>query len=166
MDGGAWWAAVCGVAESDTTEQFHFQFSLSCLGEGNGNPLQCSCLENPRNGGVWWAAEYGVAQSQTRLKWLNSSSRIQSCIRSRWCQCHITLSRLCLWNGSTMGTVGRMCISRKGEWVRSFLLPRSSLWVNQQLCSLDELLQQLKLKIFSFFSYLVCFCSFYALLRL
>ena len=48
--------------------------SLSCIGEGNGNPLQCSCLENPRNSGVWWAAVYGVAQSQTRLKWLSSSS--------------------------------------------------------------------------------------------
>ena len=45
---------------------------LSCIGEGNGNPLQCSCLENPRDGGVWWAAVYGVAQSQTRLKWLSS----------------------------------------------------------------------------------------------
>ena len=48
--------------------------SLSCIGEGNGNPLQCSCLENPRDGGAWWAAVYGVAQSQTRLKWLSSSS--------------------------------------------------------------------------------------------
>ena len=52
------------------TEQLHFHFSLSCLGEGNGNPLQCSCLENPREGGTWWAAVYGVAQSQTRLKQL------------------------------------------------------------------------------------------------
>ena len=59
---------------SDTTERLHFHFSLSCIGEGNGNPLQCSCLENPRDGGAWWAAVYGVAQSQTRLKWLSSSS--------------------------------------------------------------------------------------------
>jgi len=51
-----------------------FNFSLSCFGEGNGNPLQCSCLENPRDGGAWWAAVYGVAQSQTRLKWLSSGS--------------------------------------------------------------------------------------------
>ena len=57
-----------------TTEQLHFHFSLSCIGEGNGNPLQCSCLENPRDGEAWWAAAYGVAQSQTRLKWLSSSS--------------------------------------------------------------------------------------------
>ena len=49
-------------------------FSLSCIGEGNGDPLQCSCLENPRDGGAWWAAVYGVAQSQTRLKRLSSSS--------------------------------------------------------------------------------------------
>ena len=53
---------------SDTTEQLHFHFSLSCIGEGNGNPLQCSCLENPRDGESWWAAIYGVAQSRTRLK--------------------------------------------------------------------------------------------------
>ena len=50
------------------TERLHFHFSLSCIGEGNGNPLQCSCLENPRDGGAWWAAVYGVAQSRTRLK--------------------------------------------------------------------------------------------------
>ena len=50
-------------------------FSLSCIGEGNGNPLQCSCLENRRDGGAWWAAVCGVAQSRTRLKWLSSSSR-------------------------------------------------------------------------------------------
>ena len=62
-----------GREESDTTERLHFHFSLSCIGEGNGNPLQCSCLENPRDGGAWWAAVYGVAQSQTRLKRLSSS---------------------------------------------------------------------------------------------
>ena len=64
-----------GREESDMTERLHFQFSLSCIGKGNGNPLQCSCLENPRDGGAWWAAVYGVAQSRTRLKQLSSSSR-------------------------------------------------------------------------------------------
>ena len=54
-----------GREELDTTELLHFDFSLSCTGEGNGNPLQCSCLENPRDGGAWWAAIYGVAQSWT-----------------------------------------------------------------------------------------------------
>ena len=54
----------------------HFHFSLSCTEEGNGNPLQCSCLENPRDSGAWWAAVYGVAQSWTWLKWLSSSSRV------------------------------------------------------------------------------------------
>ena len=53
-----------GHEESDLTEQLHFHFSFSCIGEGNGNPLQCSCLENPRDGGVWWAAVYGVTQSR------------------------------------------------------------------------------------------------------
>ena len=63
-----------GREESDTTERLHFHFSLSLIGEGNGNPLQCSCLENPGDGGAWWAAIYGVTQSRTRLKWLSSSS--------------------------------------------------------------------------------------------
>ena len=69
-----------GRKEWDTTERLHFHFSLSCIGEGNGNPLQNSCLENPRDGGAWWAAVFGVAQSQTRLKQLsNSSSRKTLC---------------------------------------------------------------------------------------
>ena len=72
MDGRAWQAAVHGVAEgrtrlSDFTFTFHFNAN-ALKKEGNGNPLQCSCLENPRDGGAWWAAVYGVAQSQTRLK--------------------------------------------------------------------------------------------------
>ena len=56
-----------GHEESDTTERLHFHFSLSCIGEGNGNPLQCSCPDNPRNEGAWWAGIYGAAQSRTRL---------------------------------------------------------------------------------------------------
>ena len=63
-----------GREESDTTEQLHFHFSLSCIGDGNGNPLQCCWLESPRDGGAWWATVYGVAQSWTRLKRLSSSS--------------------------------------------------------------------------------------------
>ena len=56
-----------GSLECDTTERLHFHSSLSCIGEGNGNPLQCSCLENPMDGGAWWAAVHGVAKSRTRL---------------------------------------------------------------------------------------------------
>ena len=67
-----------GCYKSDTTERLHFPFSLSCIGAGNGNPLQCSCLENPGDGGAWWAAIYGVAQSRTRLKRLSSSSSSSS----------------------------------------------------------------------------------------
>ena len=72
------WRSLVGCSpwcceESDMTERPHFRFSLSCIGEGNGNPLQCSCLENPRDGGAWWAAVCGVTQSRTRLKQLSSS---------------------------------------------------------------------------------------------
>ena len=67
-----------GREESDTTERLHFHFSLSCIGEGNGNPLQCSCLENPSDGRAWWTAVYGVAQSRTRLKRPSSSSSSSS----------------------------------------------------------------------------------------
>ena len=72
MDRGAWWAAVHGVAQSRTRLK---RLSMhACIGEGTGNPLQCSCLENPRDGGAWRAAVHGAAQSQTRLKRLSSSS--------------------------------------------------------------------------------------------
>ena len=64
-----------GCEESDTTERPHFHFSFSCIGKGNGSPLQCSCLENPRDGGAWWAAVYGVTQSWTRLKRLSRGPR-------------------------------------------------------------------------------------------
>ena len=67
-----------GSLESDTTERLHFHFSLSCIGEDNGTPLQCPCLENPRDVEAWWAAIYGVAQSWTRLKRLSSSSSSSS----------------------------------------------------------------------------------------
>ena len=66
-----------GRYKSDMIERLHFHFSLSHIGEGNGSPLQCSCLENPRDGGAWWAAVYGVAQGQTQLKWLSSSKQIE-----------------------------------------------------------------------------------------
>ena len=70
--------------ESDITEWLHFHFSLSCIGEGNGNPLQCSCLENPRDGEAWWAAVYGVTQSQTQLKRLSISSSSNLNIYNPW----------------------------------------------------------------------------------
>ena len=73
------WRSLVGCSPwgrwgSDTTQQLHFDFSLSCIGEGTGNPLQSSCLENPRDRGAWWAAVYGVTQSRTRLYWLSSKS--------------------------------------------------------------------------------------------
>ena len=90
-----WWRSLVGCSpwdrwELDTTERLHFHFSLSCIGEGNGSPLQCSCLVNPRDGGAWWAAVYGVAESQTWLMWLSSSSILfsmvaLSCHQFSWC---------------------------------------------------------------------------------
>ena len=81
-----------GSLESDMTERLHFHFSLSRIGEGNGNPLQCSCLENPRDGGTWWAAVSGVAQCRTRLRRLSSSRFITAflprskCLLISWLQ--------------------------------------------------------------------------------
>ena len=85
-----------GREESDTTEWLHFHSSLSCIGEGNGNPLQCSYLENPRDGGACWAAVYGVAQSRTRLKRLSSSSSSNNSMCSWF--------HLWMWNVDTEST--------------------------------------------------------------
>ena len=76
-----------GHEESDMTEWLHFHFSLSCVGEGNGNPLQCSHLENPRDGRAWWASVYGVAQSRAWLKRLSSSSSSSLLIVCEVCAC-------------------------------------------------------------------------------
>ena len=84
-----------GREESDTTEWLHVHFSLACIGEGNGNPLQCSCLENPRDGRAGWAAVYGVAQSRTWLKQLRSSC-VQKMIRNLWC----LKNRVCVADGA------------------------------------------------------------------
>ena len=79
-----------GCRELDT-EQLHFHFSLSCIGEGNGNPLQCSCLENPRDRGAWWAVISEVAQSRTRLKRLSSSSSSQEIVKDTEDRCATVL---------------------------------------------------------------------------
>ena len=86
----------------DTTEQLPFHFSLSCIGQGNGDPLQCSCLENPRDGGAWWAAVYGVAQSRTRLKRLSSSSSSREELGATcWCfPCLLPLYQLIILSPS------------------------------------------------------------------
>ena len=83
-----------GCEELDMTERLHFHFPLSCIEEGNGNPLQCSCLENPRDGGAWWTAVNGVAQSQTQLKWLSSSSSIGF---ELFFHCHLFLEIVPFW---------------------------------------------------------------------
>ena len=90
-----------GRTESDMTERLYFHFSLSCIGEGNGNSLQCSCLENPRDGGAWWAAVYGVTQSRTRLKRLSNSS-IRDFFDSQ--RLRIYLPMLGVWIRSLVGS--------------------------------------------------------------
>ena len=96
MDGGAWWAAVHEVAKSRTRlSDFTFSFHFKCIGEGHGNPLQCSCLENPRDGGAWWAAVYGVAQSRTRLKQQQQLQNIRNYILQK-------IYKVRLWQRSLM----------------------------------------------------------------
>ena len=80
------------------TERLHFDFSLPCTGEGNGNPLQCSSLENPRDGGAWWAAVYGVAQSRTRLKQLSSSnSSSRTSLVVQWLRVCLPMQGIWVW---------------------------------------------------------------------
>ena len=82
------------------TERLHFHFSLSCIGEGNGNPFQCSCLENPRDGGAWWAAVYGVAQSQTQLMRLSSSSSNLGMLGVQGRRIHLAIREASAWGSS------------------------------------------------------------------
>ena len=101
-----------GCGELDMIKRLHFHFSLSCIGEGNGNPLQCSCLENPRGRKAWWAAVYGVTQSRTQLKRLssNSSSRMfkTSCsIQTPECVLFQSSDNLLIFHSLMLSTVPR-----------------------------------------------------------
>ena len=107
---------VNGVAKSRTRlSDFTFHFSLSCIGEGNGNPLQCSCLENPRDRGAWWAAVYGATQCRTRLNRLSSSS---SSIFFVWVvyleHTSAGLSRRCLLEGNKLQNIMEYLGTRLG----------------------------------------------------
>ena len=119
-----------GRYESDATERLHFHFSLSRIGEGNGNPRQCSCLENPRDEGAWWAAVYGVSQSWTRLKRLSSSSSSRSISK---CDFQTTCNN----------------ITWKTFWNTSFLGPALTLWTTvpwDQNWASDDFLHTLSLR--------------------
>ena len=110
-----------GRKELDTTRWLHFHFSLSCIGEGNGNPLQCSCLENPRYGGASWVAIYGVTQSWTRLKWLSSSSRLLF-QKSQWQPTLVILAWKIPWTEEP-GRLQSLGSRRVGhDWVTSLSL--------------------------------------------
>ena len=92
---------------ADTTERLHFHLSLSCIGEGNGNPLQCSCLENPWDGGAWWAAVYGVAQSQTQLSDFNFTLHFHALAEAM-----ATHSSVLVWRIPEMGEPGGLLSMR------------------------------------------------------
>ena len=126
-----------------------FHFSLWCIGEGNGNPLQCSCLENPRDGGAWWAAVYGVTQSRTQLKWLSSSRSLLniSCIFS------ILVTRLCICNSIVFSRFwiiftiiilnpfsGRLPISFSFVWFGGLLSCPFTCWIFLCISNLFRLL--------------------------
>jgi len=122
----------------DTTEPLHFHFSVSCIGKGNGNPLQCSCLENPRDGGAWWAAVYGVAQSQTRLKRLSSSSSF--CIAGRlfsiWAIKEAPGIYCCITNGPQtyqLKTINRYYLTAYVDQESGFSLPGARSLMKLQL---------------------------------
>jgi len=131
--------------ELDTTERLHFHFSLSCNGERNGNPLQCSCLENPRDGGAWWAAVYGVTQNLTRLIQLSSSSR------------QLTIMRLI------------NCKKKKKKkrnfspFMLSLIFPNNNLQFSQRISCMSFVMYSLKyftlLLIQMHFLYLICHLS-------
>ena len=118
-----------GREESDTIERLPFRFSLSCVGEGNINLLQCSCLENPRDGGAWWAAVYGVTQSRTRLKWLSSSSS-----RSLWHHNFnpwtFKIINVCCCHYEAIGCFCEMSgVKKLGWWWYIFVLHLFQYWI-------------------------------------
>ena len=125
--------SLWGREESDTTERLHFPFSLSCIGEGNGNPLQCSCLENPRDGGAWWAAVYAVALSQTRLKRLSSSNSMNLLPVPR----HVSESVLCVCACMSVCVLGGPFIDRclQGASKAGGVLKRKGLLLDSLLLS-------------------------------
>ena len=106
-----------GREELDTTERLHFPFSLSCIGEGNGNPLQCSCLECPRDGGAWWAAVYEVAQNRTRLKWLSIACWLTS--ERSCCPLFMASINFTLWCEITTGAPAMSPSSRPEERLKA-----------------------------------------------
>ena len=114
-----------GCEEPDTTEWLHSQFSLSCIAEGNGNSLQCSCLESPRDGGAWWAAVYGVTQNRTRLKWLSSSSSSSSSSRALLFRDRFKLNKEIRWTLSYLDKIYpglKVIIMPTGATVEAFPL--------------------------------------------
>ena len=124
----------------DTTEWLHFHFLFSCTGEGNGNPLQCSCLENPRDGGAWWAAVSGVAQSQTWLTQLgssSSSSSVQSlsCVQlfaTPWtaaCKASLSIINSCSPSQWCLLTISSSVVPFS-SWLQSFLASDLFQWVS------------------------------------
>ena len=129
---------------SDMTERLHFHFSLLCIGEGNGNPLQCSCLENPRDRGAWWAAVYGVAQSRTQLKWLSSSSYIlvatqinfsyDSSCSNRGCNSNFTASRKSSSLAFKRNRIG-LCLFSKHPTVQFKNILKQKNWKIQLFCT-------------------------------
>ena len=112
--------------ESATTERLYFHFSLSCIGEGNDNPLQCSCPENPRDGEAWWAAVYGVAQSRTQLKWLSNNNWCEkrTHLKRPWCW-----ERLKAWEEDDWGWDGWM--ASPIQWTQIWANSRSCWWTGR-----------------------------------
>ena len=142
-----------GRWESDTTERLHFHFSLSCIGGGNGNPLQCSCLENPRDGGAWWAAVYGVAQSRTWLKqfcfsqWkLPISSLIRHHCNPKFCGFSNRIMFMNVWCSLAVDTSNIISVVGGGEGVGE----------NQRLYSFQSLSQGVLASFFKMWIFRAC----------
>ena len=115
------------LVESDMTEWLPFHSSLSCTGEGHGNPLQCSCLENPRDGGAWWAAVYGVAQSLTWLKRLSSSRENNAVVQGDRVSLHLQDPPCHEWGrittvNSLQGSCSFLWTSKNTSWHDTFTL--------------------------------------------